>query len=187
MELQDEHFASFIRYGKAFKEYKRQITRPRTTKTTVILIIGPSGTGKSRFGHLLASYLGSVYKVPQPKGSGLYWDDYDGQDVTLIDEFDGSYMRPTFFNTLCDRYECVVPAHGGAGHQFVSKYLIIISNYHPRYWWKKRSLDQQIQTYRRIETTWFFPDPRRENVLINNEFWEHFPNRHPNYGPKQLK
>lgn len=89
--------------------------------------------------------------MPQPKGSGLYWDDYDSQTCVFIDEMDGNYMTPTFFNTLCDRYECVVPVHGGAGHQMVAKYIVICSNYHPKFWWKKRKPDQIFQTVRRVD------------------------------------
>jgi len=149
--VQENHFASFVRYGRAFKEYKRQCTRPRTFKTIVILIVGPSGVGKSRYATELSRYLGTVYKLPKPKGSGTYWDDYDGHDVTFIDEFDGNLMRPTDFNELADRYEYVVPVHGGAGHQFVSRYLIICSNYLPKFWWRKRSDVQLKQTLRRID------------------------------------
>lgn len=149
--LHDEYFGTMIRYGRALKEYKRTITEPRAFKSVVILLVGPSGVGKSRFATQLCAYLGSTYKVPRPKGSGLYWDDYDGQAVTFLDEFDGNYMRPTDFNDLCDRYEYVVPVHGGAGHQFVSRYIVIASNYLPKYWWKKRSAVQLVQTTRRID------------------------------------
>jgi len=150
--IHDENFSTFIRYGRALKEYKRQVTKPRDFLTTVILLVGPSGVGKSRFATALCKMLGydEPYKLPKPKGSGTYWDDYDGQTVTFIDEFDGNYMRPTDFNELADRYEYVVPVHGGAGHQFVSKYLVICSNYLPKYWWKKRSANQLFQTTRRI-------------------------------------
>lgn len=124
---------------------------PRNSKTVTICFYGPSGVGKSRFATEFARCLGPVYKVPQPKGSGLYWDDYDSQPVVFIDEMDGNYMTPTFFNTLCDRYECVVPVHGGAGHQMVASYIIICSNYHPKNWWKRRTPAQLQQTLRRIE------------------------------------
>jgi len=189
-ELHHDHFSSFVRYGKAFREYKRISTRKRDFKSIVFLIVGPSGTGKSRFVSALANYLGSVYKLPQPKGSGTYWDDYDGQDVCFIDEFDGNFMRPTFFNDLCDRYECVVPCHGGAGHQFVSRYIFIVSNYHPRFWWKKRSLEQQKQTFRRIDVTLFFPDACKQYMLQHHPFWQQLTlsrGSGPSFGPKKLK
>lgn len=151
-----ELFESWTRYHRSFKEYQRIITPKRNFKTITILIVGPSGVGKSRFAHYLANVLSDsrgFYKVPKPKNSGCYWDDYAGEDVTFIDEFDGNYMTPTFFNELADRYEHVVPAHGSAGHQFVSKYLIVCSNYLPKFWWKKRNANQLKQTLRRIDAT----------------------------------
>jgi len=148
--LAEEHYGTMIRYGKAIKEYKRTVTEPRDWKPFVILVVGPSGTGKSRFATRLAKCFGTVYKLPM-KNSGPWFDDYDNEDVLFMDEFDGSVMRPNFFNELNDRYECVVPAHGSAGHQMVSRVHIIVSNYAPKYWWKKRSADQLKQTTRRID------------------------------------
>lgn len=178
----DDHFPEWVRYGKAFKEYKRIITEPRDFKSVVILIVGPAGLGKSRFAKRLNAYLSiegrcdeltfpelkyhpdfnpvirgieitkeatSVYKVPE-KHSGFWCDDYDSQKVFFIDEFGGHRMTPTFFNELCDRYECVVPAHGSAGHQMVSPYITICTNYAPKFWWKNRNANQLEQTMRRI-------------------------------------
>lgn len=154
LQLQNDHFASCARHGKFFKEYKRTHTRPRNKKTTVWLIIGPSGRGKSNFADSMARAMGTTYKVPPKKGSGLYFDDYDGQDCMIIEEMNGDKMTPEFFNELCDRYEMVIPVHGSAGHQFVSKHLFITTNYHPKFWWKKRNANQIYQTTRRIDIVW---------------------------------
>lgn len=150
------HFAPFVRYHRSFALYKRLMTPPRNFKTVCILLVGPSGVGKSRTAHCLASYLSGndVFFVAQPKGSGLYFDDYAGQETMIIDEMDGATMTPTTFNALVDRYPHTLPAHGSAGQQMVSKYLIITSNYLPKYWWKKRSPAQIEQTTRRIEWLW---------------------------------
>lgn len=149
--ITDAHFGTMMRLGKSIREYKRQNTRPRNFKSIVVLFVGPAGTGKSTFAKMLASYLGSVYKAPQPKNSGAYYDDYDGQDVLFLDEFDGNRMKPTDFNELCDRHEVVLPVHGGAGHQMISKFIFICSNYAPRFWWKNRKPSQVKQTTRRID------------------------------------
>lgn len=146
-----DHYASFIRHHKSFREYKRIVTTTRTFKSRVFLFIGPPGKGKSTIMKLIASRIGSVYKAPQPKGSGWYFDDYDGEDVFMIDEFDGNVCKPTFFNYLCDEHECVIPVHGGAGHQMVSKTIFIGTNYLPRQWWKNRNAAQLLQTTRRID------------------------------------
>ena len=169
-----EHFSVMTIRHKAFKEYKRVTTKPRDFKTTVVLLVGPSGTGKSRTATILGRLLGDVYKVPEKHGSGNMWcDDYQGEEVMWIDEMDGSRMTPTYFNQLADRYECVLPAHGGVGHQMVSKFLIICSNYHPKYWWKKRNPDQVKQTIRRIDLIIKMIPPQ---PVYRHEGWQMFGN-----------
>jgi len=149
--LYDEHFGSMIRYKRQFIEYKRVTTSSRSLKTKTFLFVGPPGKGKSTLMKVLARYLGRVYVQPFKKGSGLYFDDYDGEDVMIIDEFDGDVMTPKMFNAIADEHPCVLPVHGGAGHQMVSRYLFLGSNYAPQSWWKKRNASQLRQTTRRID------------------------------------
>lgn len=155
-DLYDEHFSSMIRYKRQFVEYKRIRTPKRDFKTQCWLFVGPPGHGKSTMMTILARMLGRVYFQPFKKGSGLYFDDYDGEDVMIIDEFDGDVMPPKFFNYIADEHPAVLPVHGGAGHQMVSKYLFIGSNYTPRMWWKKRNASQLRQTTRRIDVVFKF-------------------------------
>jgi len=143
-------FPTWIKFPKQFEHYRRIITTPRATKPTVFLFIGPSGTGKTRTAMTLASYLGTVYKVP-PKSTGFWCDDYANETVFLIDEMTGSKMTPEFFNELLDWYPMNVPAHGTAGHIFNSPFVFICTNYHPSSWWKHRTPDQVKMTMRRID------------------------------------
>jgi hypothetical protein len=169
-EISQLHFDHFIRYNKAFTTYKRIVTTPRDFKTICFVLVGPSGIGKSRTASVLARALSgaSVYYATQPKGSGWYFDDYGGEETMVIDEMDGSTCPPTFFNSLIDRYPFSLPAHGSAGHQMVSKYCIITTNYLPKDWWKKRSPSQVEQTTRRIEVFWpmLRPTGPREYVTL---------------------
>nr|WAE42805.1 MAG: replication associated protein [Cressdnaviricota sp.] len=164
-----EFFPEWVRFGKAFKDYKRIIAEPRDFKPLVILVVGPSGKGKSRFAHRLAHYLSppdeDYYIVPE-KTTGTCWmDDYDQNRVFFMDEMDGSRMRPTFFNGLVDRYPFVVPAHGGAGSHMNARIMIFVSNYLPKFWWKNRSPDQIKQTMRRIDLVW--PMFKREQGYVH--------------------
>lgn len=150
-ELEEAYYGTMIRFGKQIMDYKRRRTPERNFKTITVVFIGPAGTQKSTLMKLIAPWLGTVYRVPGKKGSGLYFDDYDGEDTMIIDEFDGATMAPTFFNALADEHPCVLPVHGGAGHQMTSRYLFIGTNYLPREWWRKRNAQQVLQTTRRID------------------------------------
>jgi len=173
-ELYDEHFAPFVRFERAFLNYKRFCQSPRDFKTFVVLLVGTPGTGKTRFAHMLMDMLGvSKYVVPPPKGSGLYFDQYMGETSCLVDEMDGHVMTPTFFNLLCDRYPLTVPVHGTAGLQFVSRFLVFTTNYHPKYWWKRGVNLEAL--YRRVDLMIKFipPKPRvvRPSVIfVNGQF-----------------
>lgn len=165
--IHEEYFPQMLRYGRAVKEYKRITTKPRDFQPVVLLIVGPAGTGKSRFARALASTLGSVYSVPD-KHTGFWCDDYDGEDVFLFDEMDGDRIRPKAFNALCDRYECVLPSHGSAGVQLVSRYIILISNYLPKFWWRRRTAEQLLQTTRRIHAIFRFLRPVARSNLCSH-------------------
>lgn len=173
-DLYEEHFAPFVRYERALLNYKRFCQTPRDFKTFVILLVGTPGTGKTRFAYRLMDYLGSSrFIVASPKGSGLYFDQYMGETSCLIDEMDGHVMTPTFFNGLCDRYPFTVPVHGTAGLQFVSRFLIFTTNYHPKFWWKRGVSLEAL--YRRIDLMIKFIPPKPRNVrpsviYVNGQF-----------------
>jgi len=173
-ELYDEHFAPFVRYERAFLNYKRFCQSPRDFKTVVVLLVGTPGTGKTRFAHRLMDYLGTKYVVPPPKGSGLYFDQYMGETSCLIDEMDGNVMTPTFFNLIADRYPLTVPVHGAAGLQFVSRFLFLTSNFHPKFWWK-RGLFNIEALFRRLDIVIKFIPPKPRNarpsvIYVNGQF-----------------
>lgn len=131
--LWDEHFSAMVRYSKGFMTFKRLKSSKRNWAMEVVVLYGPTGTGKSHYAHTM--YGDSLYVLPTAKGSGTYWDDYDGQETVLIDEMYGNRFSFGFLLQLCDRYEFTVPVHGGAGHQFVSRRIVMTSNSHPRDWY----------------------------------------------------
>ncbi len=63
-----EEFPSIVaRYPRFVATVNRVYSQSRTGPPIVIVFWGPTGTGKSRTANLLASYLGSCYRVPQGK------------------------------------------------------------------------------------------------------------------------
>jgi len=149
-DLYHSHFATMARVEKFAINYRRISRPPRDWPMTVFVLVGAPKTGKTRTAWKLASMLGTVFNVPFAKASGLYWDDYDGETSVIIDEFDGSRMSPKFFNLLTDRYPVSVQVHGGAGHQFVSRYVFITSNIPPRQWWPNAQIASVGALFRRI-------------------------------------
>lgn len=154
--LYSDYFATYSRTKNFVDGYKRHKMAKRNWVPIVIVFWGPTGTGKTRSLTELASRLGSVYRVPQAKGSGLYYDGYDGEDVLFLDEVYGNRMSYSSMLELCDRYSCTLPVHQGPGFQCQAKYILMTSNTHPSQWYKN------IDTYalkRRI--TWLQYFPRR--------------------------
>ncbi len=132
-EITDEHFESCARYYKYFREYKRIHASPRDWEMEIIVLVGTTGSGKTRW--VYDTYgKDNVYSVPEAKGSGTYWDDYDGQETVLVDEMYGKRFSHGFLLRLCDRYQFTVPVHQSAVN-FSSKRIIFTSNVHPKEWY----------------------------------------------------
>jgi len=144
-DLWDDHFPNMVRYGRSLTDYKRLKTEPRTEPPMVMVLWGPTGTGKTRFAHTLGAYFCGnfygVYVAPPAKASGRYYDDYDGHDVIIFDEFYGYTMPWTQLLTITDRYPSVLPTHGGAGRQNVAKLIIFTSNKHPFFWYNQDKIN----------------------------------------------
>ncbi len=138
--LWQSSFVPMLRYHKAFAAYRASLhSEPRDFKCSVILIVGPTGTGKSFLVRLLlkSGAFGTYYVARHAKGSGLYFDGYQGQDTIFFDEFDGNRCTPTFLNELCDEGEFWIPQHCAANINCRVSTVIICTNYHPRYWWRR--------------------------------------------------
>jgi len=126
--LVENYFGDCAKYFKFFQQYKRMKTNQRTFKTEVIVIYGPTGTGKSH--HCSVTFPGAYWK---PKGD--WWDGYDGHKVVVIDEFYG-WLAYDFMLRLLDCYPLIVPTKGSFA-SFVAKTIVITSNKHPRDWYNE--------------------------------------------------
>lgn len=169
-EIFEDNFDTVIRHLRGFREYKRLVTPPRNWPMEVLVYSGGTGTGKTRKAY---DDYPDLYSVPCAKGSGTYWDDYDGQETVLVDEMYGNRFSWGFLLRLCDRYAMKVPVHGSSV-EFTSKRIIFTSNLHPGLWYSKmeRSYpwDDTNPFKRRLSTHLVFPLdewdlPREDSIL----------------------
>lgn len=165
-DLWQEDFATMLHNHRAISVYKKTIAPKRNWITNVILLVGPTNTHKSHFAHTLGNSgaFGTFFVVPFSKGNGLRFDGYDQHECILIDEMDGSRCKPTFLNSLCDRYEFAVPVHGTGDVAFLARTVIICSNYVPKDWWKHHN----ISTFMRRISIAYFTGSKAKAVRPHN-------------------
>jgi len=131
LEIANEHFGHYIRHYKAFREYRVVNIGNRDFLTTVVVIWGESGFGKTSW---VAEQCGpDTYWLTQPNGPRAFWDGYIGQENVVIDEFYGWLPRQLLYR-LCDRQPLRVETKMGS-FPFVSKKIYITSNDPPFLWW----------------------------------------------------
>jgi len=138
-DMWDQHWVLMLRNHRAVGAYLNDkfTGRQRQGYTSMLVLCGPPGRGKTEAAALLAEKCGSVYMLPFAKGSGLYWEGYRQQDVVMVDEMDGHRMQRSLFLLLGGRLPVQVPVHGGQV-EFNSPLIIFTSNHLPKSWWARK-------------------------------------------------
>ena len=144
--IADEFFTDWVRHFKAFREYKLLKTKPRNSFDKLIVILGPSGTGKSKF--CMDQYPNAYWKQ-----RSNWWDGYNGEEVVILDEFYG-WLPFDLLLRLCDRYPLLLERKGGQV-QCEATTVVITSNLVPQDWYQK---GYKPALYRRISTILYMPE-----------------------------
>lgn len=129
-DIADYDFKSWVKHYRAFEVYRFAHQGDRKEKTQVAVFYGAPGTGKSRQCAEMTEGR-TVYWKPH----GQWWDGYNGQESVVIDDFYGWLPFNQLLNIL-DRYPLHVETKGGSV-RFISKFVLITSNVHPREWYKE--------------------------------------------------
>lgn len=91
----------------------------------IFVLLGPSGVGKTRWAW--THYGRYLYVLPSQHSAGTWFDNYEGQPVLLIDEFDAT-MPITVLLQLCDGYVFTPQRKGGFVTNLDFHVIIITSN-----------------------------------------------------------
>lgn len=128
LQIAEEDPGTWARNYKALERYKRLITTQRSHAMEVIVIYGPTGTGKSKYCY--DNYPGAYWKQ-----RSNWWDGYENEHTVILDEYYGWLPYDTLLR-ICDRYPLLIETKGGQ-KQFTSKRIVITSNNIPSKWYKE--------------------------------------------------
>lgn len=119
---------AYHQYGRTLEKIEQLQKRKeyRTQKTTCEWIYGDSGTGKSY--EAFANYNPQTHYNHQD--DGLWWDNYNQQDIVIINEFRGEIKYKRLLE-LTDSYPCNVPQRNKPPIPFISRHIIITSSKSP--------------------------------------------------------
>lgn len=154
-------FGMFVRHERALKSAMCIWGRRRGVMPKIILLIGPSGSGKSRW---VQREFPNRYRMTFGNGGNAAWfDGYNGEDVIELSEFRGQ-LQLAFMLDLLDRYELKVQTKGGTV-QCVASTIVITSNDEPSEWYKSmEDRDEKLKPLlRRIEEYGRRPRYQSEN------------------------
>lgn len=120
----------------------------RDFKTKVIWLYGPTGCGKSALARRIGQLWGESYYWKS--NDTKWWDGYDAQPLTVLDDFRAGWLPLNQVLTLLDEYPRTVEVKGGF-RQFRSKLVIITCPWEHRVMYTNVGSDSISQLTRRIE------------------------------------
>jgi len=116
-------------------------------KPYVTVLWGDTGSGKTRMVYEKHDAI-NVFRMVVGDGSkgSVWWDDYCGESVILLDDFRGSWPFEYLLQFL-DRYPLRLQTKGGTCWRLCT-HIYITSNEHPDSWYKN---DRNIPLQRRLD------------------------------------
>lgn len=113
---------SLWRSTRQIQELRQLFQCARTELTLGLLLVGPTGCGKTRTASLISAFVGDSYW----HDCSQWWPAYDGQQLVILDEYRGQF-DVAFLLRLLDRTPFKVPFKGGYTN-FNSRQVIMTSN-----------------------------------------------------------
>lgn len=161
LEMFEEHPGTMCRYPKSLERYRLLLDKKKSKgyhKKTVKVYYGKTGTGKT---HSAMDEFPDACIVSQGV-TGFWWNDYDGEECVVMDEFRGTIPLSQLLRIL-DGYSCTVDVKGGT-KQLKANTIIITSNVHPRDWYKNADIESIKALFRRLNEIRYFYDFLKFNL-----------------------
>lgn len=146
--IAEESPEAFIKYPTGIKTLHQMIGRDQKPKTQpreieVFVLWGPTSTGKT---HRVRTAFPGVYNVVPGRGP---WDQYEGQQEILFDEFDCEKWPIRDMNRYYDKWPCKLDCRYADNFAAWSK-VFICANDPPSSWWQGEGVKPRNAFLRRI-------------------------------------
>jgi len=144
--------ATFAKYPRGLAAISQafRTDSDREHKPCVIWLHGATGTGKTRSVFEFARLSRGVSDLWVSNGSLQWFDGYDGQRITLLDDYRTDHAKFAFVLRLLDRYPLRVPFKGGHV-EWQPQVIFITAPQSPRIMWNLRTEEALQQLDRRIQ------------------------------------
>lgn len=155
-ELAEFDFPAWIKYCKHLVYYRSLIQPGRdcSSMPQVIVIMGPTGTGKTRWAF-------EQYPEAFPKQRSKWWCGYNHHKAVILDEY-YAYLSFDTLLKVCDRYPLLVETKNG-NVQFVADTLIFTTNKDPKLWYP----NQYFPAFARRVSKWMVFNSLEDHVTLN--------------------
>lgn len=148
-EIGDAFKGTYLRYKRSIDQLLREVAqtiRDPANETNVIVYWGSTGAGKTR-----KVWEAHPHETIYCHTGERWFDGYQGQEIALFDDFDGSVFKLTYFLRLLDRYPMKVPIKGDYV-EWNPKTIYITSNKAPEEWYSNASEEHKAALLRRLTT-----------------------------------
>lgn len=160
LEIAEENPRLYCQYRRSFERYRGLLVPKRSWKSTVYVLIGPTGTGKTRWVHDRED------QVWTP-GDFKWFDGYRGQDAVLFDDYSSDGYSLPLLLRLLDRYPMQVPVKGDFA-EWCPRRIYITSNVAVESWYPFADDEHKAALLRRLDVIIEnFEWDKREEYIIN--------------------